>query len=196
MGPRHSHGGGDGTAVVRRLVAAAAVAVLAAVALVAAWRTWQDGTAGPDGSSALSIPAQPSPSAAAPSPSAPSSPAPTVEPSATPDPTRSPRPRTSATRTVDDRPDRGVDVVVLNGTYRTGLAAQAADRLRRLGWDVVAVGNWRGAPVGRTTLFTTLEPAGSRRTLRADVPQIAAVRAPLPSMSHGRYVIVLADDYP
>jgi hypothetical protein len=40
-------------------------------------------------------------------------------------------------------PDSRVRVQVLNGTNKSGLAAQATDRLRAAGYDVVSIGNAR-----------------------------------------------------
>lgn len=226
MGPRHASDGLGPGAGARRVLAAVAVAVLAVVALFAAWHTLQDddpsvtasapvsssppATKSPKPASSLSPRASPKSSASAKSSASPRSSRPR-EPTATPDPTHSarptaPNPTRPATKPSkpskkppanrSERPDRTVDVVVLNATHRTGLAAAAAARLRGLGWHIVGVANWRGAPVTATSLFTTLGPSAARRTLLRDVPQISAVRQPLPSMSHGRFVIVLAADYP
>ncbi|HET8970674.1 MAG TPA: LytR C-terminal domain-containing protein [Candidatus Nanopelagicales bacterium] len=91
---------------------------------------------------------------------------------------------------------RDVDVVVLNATNRTGLAAGVAAKLREQGWTVVSVANWRGGGVPETSVFTSGGAAAAVRTLQRDVPSADQVRSPLPGMSTGRLVLVLAADYP
>jgi hypothetical protein len=134
------------------------------------------------------------PATAKPSPSK-LSPAPTPSPAAakpTPLPTLAkptPTPSTAVSQT-----DRSVSVVVLNGTNETGLAVFVRQRLRDLGWEVVRIGNWRGEAVAHTTVFTNGNTAAVR-TMWRDLHTGDRVRGPLPSMSTGTLVIVLAADY-
>lgn len=68
-------------------------------------------------------------------------------------------------------------VTVLNATTRAGLATSTAEVLRRAGWTVSEVGNLRGRPVTRTTVFYGPGQESAARALAAAFPQVAAVAA-------------------
>jgi hypothetical protein len=87
------------------------------------------------------------------------------------------------------------EVVVLNQTSRSGLAAQVAERLRSSGWEVPAVGNFRGV-VPATTVYY---PAGAEQDALAvagDLPTEPRVRPRFGNLSTSRLTVVVTDSYP
>jgi hypothetical protein len=88
-----------------------------------------------------------------------------------------------------------VPVTILNGTRRTGLAAKVAADLKKLGWTVVSIGNWRSGGVETTTVFVQgREDAAA--TMRRDLEAADATKEPIGSMRTNRITIVVMDDYP
>jgi hypothetical protein len=88
-----------------------------------------------------------------------------------------------------------LEVVVLNQTSRSGLAAQVAGRLRSTGWEVPAVGNFRGV-VPATTVYY---PAGAEQDALAvagDLPTEPRVRPRFGNLSTSRLTVVVTDSYP
>ena len=91
--------------------------------------------------------------------------------------------------------DRSVPVVVLNSTSRTGLAAKVASALRRDGWTVVSVGNYRGGRLAVTTVYADGH-ADAVATMRDDLRGGDRVRQPTGSMNPKRLTVVIGADYP
>jgi NAD(P)-dependent dehydrogenase (short-subunit alcohol dehydrogenase family) len=87
-----------------------------------------------------------------------------------------------------------VPVVVLNGTSRTGLAAEVAKRLRAKGWTVTTVGNWRGG-IKTTTVYATGRKAAAA-TMRYDAKPADATRPTRDGMPTDRIVLVIGPDFP
>jgi hypothetical protein len=183
-----------------RVVLPAALAVVSGVALVLGWVTLQDeraqtaARAVPTASTRASVPAAPvvstSPTAVAStapvvvaSPTAPAASAPAASGSA-------PAPPPPASAAVD----RSVPVVVLNSTTRTGLAAKVAAQLRKAGWTVVSIGNYRRR-LAATTVFAEGH-ANAVATIKADLPTDESVRPPAGAMNPARLTVVLGPDYP
>ncbi len=90
---------------------------------------------------------------------------------------------------------RRPDVVVLNATRRTGLAARVARRLRARGWNVVVTANFRGA-VPATTVYYPAGGAASARVVSGVLPASARVRPRFGNLSTARLTVVLGNDYP
>lgn len=89
--------------------------------------------------------------AAAPRATEDSSPAPTPAPVETESPKPSPTPSPSETVVWLDK---GARVVIYNNTATRGYAARTADRAKALGWNVVAVENWRGSVPSSTVFYS------------------------------------------
>lgn len=197
-----------------RVVLPAALAVVSGVALVFGWVTLQDeraqtaARAVPTASAGASVPAAPvvstSPTAvtstapvvadspSAPAASAPAASAPAASGSAPAASGSAPAssPSASASATVD----RSVPVVVLNSTTRTGLAAKVAAQLRKAGWTVVSIGNYR-TRLAATTVFAEGH-ANAVATIKADLPTDESVKPPAGAMNPARLTVVLGPDYP
>ena len=107
------------------------------------------------------------------------------------------RPGTSAVRTAP--PATRAAVVVLNSTFRTGLAARTAAALRSQGWAVLAVGNRKPAqgvttvyyPDGLSAVADVLAASLSNRTGLA-----ISARPALHQMSGSALTVVIAADWP
>ena len=195
-----------------RVVLPAALAVVSGVALVFGWVTLQDDRAQtaaravPTASARASVPAAPvvstSPTAvtstapvvadspSAPAASAPAASAPAASGSAPAASGSAPASSPSASTTVD----RSVPVVVLNSTTRTGLAAKVAAQLRKAGWTVVSIGNYR-TRLAATTVFAEGH-ANAVATIKADLPTDESVKPPAGAMNPARLTVVLGPDYP
>ena len=181
-----------------RVVLPAALAVVSGVALVFGWVTLQDNRA------ETAAQTQPTPRASAPaapvastSPKAVVSSSPKAIASSTPSAVASSAPAASASAsssTVAAAVDRSVPVVVLNSTARTGLAAKVAAQLRKAGWTVVSVGNYR-TRLGATTVFAEGH-ADAVATMRDDLPTGGALKAPVGAMNPARITVVVGPDYP
>ena len=195
-----------------RVVLPAALAVVSGVALVFGWVTLQDDRAQtaaravPTASAGASVPAAPvvstSPTAvtstapvvaespSAPAASAPAASAPAASGSAPAASGSAPASSPSASTTVD----RSVPVVVLNSTTRTGLAAKVAAQLRKAGWTVVSIGNYR-TRLAATTVFAEGH-ANAVATIKAALPTDESVKPPAGAMNPARLTVVLGPDYP
>ena len=190
-----------------RVVLPAALAVVSGVALVFGWVTLQDHRA------ETAAQTQPTPRASAPaapaastSPKAVVSSSPKPVASSTPSAVASSAPAASAsggapaasasasTSPVAAAVDRSVPVVVLNSTARTGLAAKVAAQLRKAGWTVVSVGNYR-TRLAATTVFAEGH-ADTVATMRDDLPTGGALKAPVGAMNPARITVVVGPDYP
>ena len=96
-------------------------------------------------------------------------------------PTHSPKPSHTAKQT-SPAVARDYPVVVLNQTSVTGLAAATAADLRRLGWTVTGVGNWRG-DIAQTTVYYPPGRYAQAQQLAHDVgtdrirPRVSPMRA-------------------
>lgn len=183
------------------------LALVSAVALVAAWMHLQDGrSSGSAAPTTVSPTASPSFSPTV-SPSVSPSVSSSVSPSETASATSgSPSPSGSASASgapVASSPaaspsakvDRSVDVVVLNSTSRTGLAAKVAASLRRDGWTVVQVGNYRGGRLAVTTVFARGK-ADAVATMGDDLAGTTATKQPTGSMNPARLTVVIGANYP
>ena len=87
-----------------------------------------------------------------------------------------------------------VEVVVLNQTSRPGLAASVAAHLRTAGWDVPAVGNFRGT-VPATTVYY---PPGGETVALAVARDLRAAPRTMPrfgNLSTTRFTVVVTDSY-
>jgi hypothetical protein len=179
-----------------RAVLPLGLALVSGVALVAGWTHLQEDRANDTAAPPVTLPAASStPTAGAATSSTPvASESPSAVASATPKPVASSSAAPSATSSA--RPvDRSVPVVVLNSTARTGLAAKVAASLRKDGWKVVSVGNYRGGRLALTTVFAQGN-ADAVATMRADLPTKDAVKAPVGAMNPDRLTVVIGADYP
>ena len=86
-------------------------------------------------------------------------------------------------------------VVVLNSTRRTGLAAKVAASLRKDGWTVVSVGNYRGGRLAVTTVFARGH-ADAVATMSDDLAGRSATKQPTAAMNPSRLTVVLGANYP
>jgi len=183
-----------------RVVIPVALALVSGAALVFGWSTLQDHRAetaaqstptarasapvAPVASSSPKAVASSSPKAVA---STAASPVPASSAPAASAPASSASPSAAAV-------DRSVPIVVLNSTARTGLAAKVAAQLRKDGWTVVSVGNYR-ARLAATTVFATGH-ADAVATIRGDLPTPDAVKSPVGAMDPARITVVVGRDYP
>jgi hypothetical protein len=127
--------------------------------------------------------ATPTSSTSSPAASA-TTPTPTPSPSATtasPTPTPKPKPKPTPTKTTPPPVQRDAPVSVLNNTGISGRARTFSGVVSQAGWNVVAVGNWRGSVPGNTVYY----PGGledEAKLLAADVgigrvlPSVAPMR--------------------
>jgi hypothetical protein len=183
------------------------LALVSAVALVAGWMHLQDdrtsGTAAPITSSPAASPSTSGSATVSPSvsPSVSTSVSPSETASAT---SSSPSPSTTASgapvasspaASPSAKVDRSVDVVVLNSTPRTGLAARVAASLRKDGWTVVQVGNYRGGRLAVTTVFARGR-ADAVATMGDDLAGRSATKQPTGSMNPARITVVIGANYP
>ncbi|MGH8892205.1 MAG: LytR C-terminal domain-containing protein [Actinomycetes bacterium] len=174
----HRGGGGVLAALVPSALAVAAVA-----SLITALAVWQGEERDP-------------PSAAAPVTSTTPSSSPTVaaaEPSvaASTTPAASPSTEVADTKAVTS----GLEVVVLNQTSRGGLAGTVADRLRASGWEVPAVGNFRGI-LRATTVYYPVGARADALAVAGDLPTEPRVRPRFGNLSETRLTVVVTDSYP
>jgi hypothetical protein len=210
-----SHGPDTGPPRVRRgahrtrrsLVSAlmpSVLAVAAVSALVTSLAVWQgDRTDSPrtDTAAAATAPATSPRTTSAPatsSPAAASAPPSSASPESAVEGTKAER-TPQAEKTPSAESSAGVDrssveVVVLNQTSRPGLAASVAAHLRTAGWDVPAVGNFRGT-VPATTVYY---PAGGEAVALAVARDLRAPPRTLPrfgNLSTTRFTVVVTDSY-
>jgi hypothetical protein len=189
------------------------LAVAAVSALVTSLAVWQGDRAdrpGPDGAAAAAAATVSAPTTAPPASAAST----TAPPSATATATSEAASTTSAQSAVEGTKaertpeaektsaggdsgavDRSaVEVVVLNQTSRPGLAASVAAHLRTAGWDVPAVGNFRGT-VPSTTVYY---PAGGETVALAVARDLRATPRTMPrfgNLSTTRFTVVVTDSY-
>lgn len=84
-----------------------------------------------------------------------------------------------------------IAVYVFNQTTVSGLAAQTADRLEVLGWDVVGVDNWVGiVPEDTVYFYPGDRPAAEQLAKAARVDRVWPASAPMPA---GALTLILAD---
>jgi hypothetical protein len=185
----------------RRSVTAAVLpsllAVLAVGSLVTALAVWRGedptqpsaaastGSASPASREALSR---------APSTSATSTPAATQSSRPAPESGSAPA-TTEETATADDAADFSVEVVVLNQTSTAGLAGRVADVLRGQGWEVPAVGNFRGV-VPATTVYYPPGAEAAAQAVAEDLPVEPRLRPRFGNLSTSRLTVVVTDSYP
>jgi hypothetical protein len=167
----------------------AVLAVTALVTSLAVWRgeeTVQPGaaasTTSPSGASREALSQAPSTSSPANSPAAPS--------------TSAPPPSTdSADQATGSADLRDVQVVVLNQTSRSGLAGSVADQLRGKGWNVPAVGNFRGIVPATTVYYPAGEEAAAQAAAES-LPTAPRTRPRFGNLSTTRLTVVVTDSYP
>jgi hypothetical protein len=99
------------------------------------------------------------------------------------------------TRTVGARVPGDSKVVVLNATSRSGLAGQFQRALEAKGWDVVAVGNFRGN-VPATTVYYPSGQRGAAEALEAQFDEVTRVRQAFSGISQTRLTVILTSDLP
>jgi hypothetical protein len=160
-----------------------ALAVAAVASLITALAVWQ-GEQPEQPGAAASTAREKVTSAAAPSPTPPPS---AGETEAAPSPTTDPP--------TSDAVEPDLEVVVLNQTSRSGLAGIVADSLRAAGWDVYAVGNFRGT-VPDTTVYHPDGAAAAALAVAADLPTEPRVKPRFGNLSTTRLTVVVTDSYP
>jgi hypothetical protein len=181
----------------------AVAAVSALVTSLAVWQGERPDTAPVDAAAAATAPAS---TQAPPSTTAPATLPPAPAPSGTPVPstatsqsavegTKAERtPEAEKTPSADPVDRSSVEVVVLNQTSRPGLAASVAAHLRAAGWEVPAVGNFRGT-VPATTVYY---PTGGETLALAVARDLKATPRTLPrfgNLSTTRFTVVVTDSY-
>ncbi len=92
-------------------------------------------------------------------------------------------------------PAKDMQVVVLNQTTRRGLASTVAEQLRSAGWQVPAVGNFRGI-VPSTTVYYPPGGESGALAVAADLPVEPRVRPSFGNLSETRLTVVVTDSYP
>ena len=88
-----------------------------------------------------------------------------------------------------------IGVVVLNGSGRSGLGARVAKDLRAAGWDVTAIGNFRGS-VPSTTIYFPSGHADDANALAAVLPGPDRIRPRFGNLSNRRLTVVLTASFP
>lgn len=179
----------SGSGLVGALVPSA-LAVAAVTALITALAVWQgeepdQPSAAASTTSASATASRAAGTTASPSPSA------SATATATPSKTTKASPTAEPTTPVA----RDLEVVVLNQTTRSGLAGSVADRLRAAGWEVPAVGNFRGV-VPSTTVY--YPPGGEAEALAVarDLPTEPRTRPRFGNLSTTRLTVVVTSSYP
>lgn len=164
------------------------LAVLAVTALITSLAVWR----GQD-------PTQPSAAASIGSPSVSSQQTKTRAASAAPGrssstekPTASSTPSAGETRSAAHA---DVEVVVLNQSTRAGLAGTVAGDLRRTGWTVPAVGNFRGV-VPATTVYYPPGDEAPAQAVAEDLATAPRIRPRFGNLSTTRLTVVVTADYP
>lgn len=176
----HRTGGGFVGALIPSALAVAAVA-----SLITALAVWQ-GEA-PDQPRAAASSAQEKSSRPEPTPT----PSPSVTASESAAGESSPSSEPTASQPVA----RDLEVVVLNQTSRRGLAGSVADALRAEGWDVYAVGNFRGV-VPDTTVYHPQGAEAEALAVARDLPTEPRVKPRFGNLSTTRLTVVVTDSYP
>lgn len=208
-GPREPRPRTSGPSPLGRVVLPLVLAFVSAVALVAGWMHLQDTEASSASAPPVAPVVVPSASASGGSngqssatPAASSSSVASQSPSSDAAAAESPSAVASApvvpvapSSAASPVVDRSVPVVVLNSTSRTGLAAKVASALRRDGWTVVSVGNYRGGRLAVTTVYADGH-ANAVATMRDDLRGGDRVRQPTGSMNPKRLTVVIGADYP
>lgn len=94
-----------------------------------------------------------------------------------------------------ETPAPAAEVVVLNQTGRSGLAASVAERLRSKGWTVSGVGDFHGV-VPATTVYYPAGQQASARAAAKSLPTPARLRPRFGNLSTSRLTVVVTDSYP
>lgn len=170
------------------------LAVAAVTSLITALAVWQGETPDQPGAAASTTREQAAlttreqaATSRAPATSTPASPTATPTASATPSPT----PSVKTTEPVA----QDLEVVVLNQTTRSGLAGTVADRLRSSGWEVPAVGNFRGIVPATTVYYPDGAEAAALAVAEA-LPTAPRVRPRFGNLSTTRLTVVVTSSYP
>lgn len=188
---RTRHGAHRGGRTVVGALLPSVLAVAAVSALITALAVWQaEEPSRPDRAAAASSPTETG------TPNATPTPTPTPTATATPTTTRvetSVKARSkSATQAAAPAE---VEVVVLNQTSRGGLAGTVAASLRNAGWDVPAVGNFRGV-VPETTVYFPEGTEDAALEVAKDLPTEPRLRPRFGNLSTTRLTVVVTDSYP
>jgi hypothetical protein len=165
-----------------------ALAVAAVASLITALAVWQ-GEA-PDQPRAAASSAQEQSSL-----SSRPEPTPTPSPSVTASESAAGESSLSSEPTASEPAARDLEVVVLNQTSRRGLAGSVADSLRAEGWDVYAVGNFRGV-VPDTTVYHPEGAEAEALAVARDLPTEPRVKPRFGNLSTTRLTVVVTDSYP
>ena len=163
------------------------LAVLAVTALVTALYVWrgEEGDNQQPAAATERATTAPMTSASPPATTAPASTAPAPSATST---------TSQATETAADLVG-SVEVVVLNQTGRSGLAATVAKALRGKGWTVPFTGNFRGQ-VPATTVYYPPGTEAEARAAAAGLPTEPRVRPRFGNLSTTRLTVVVTDSYP
>ncbi len=114
--------------------------------------------------------------------------------SPSPTPTMSVEPTPEETPPPPLVPRRRLEIEVLNGTGRTGLAAGVEERMREEGYRRIEIGNTAAAE--RTTIFYRGSMRREARRLLRDFPEFGRIReARSGSPGEAEITVVLGDDH-
>jgi hypothetical protein len=188
--PRRRHGAHRTGHGIAGAVLPSLLAVLAVASLITSLAVWRGED--PDQPTAAASTSSPTSTREALS-KAPSTPAVSSTPSgpASSSPSGSGGSSGAATRSADFT----VQVVVLNQTSRAGLAGAVATRLRRQGWTVPAVGNFRGVVPATTVYYPTGQEAAAQAAAET-LPTTPRIRPRFGNLSTTRLTVVVTDTYP
>jgi hypothetical protein len=145
-----------------------------------------------EGAKALATPSTVTTSAASSPAKSPATEVEGTKAAATPTPKASDESRESTSSSVDRT---AYEVVVLNQSSRSGLAASVGQELRNQGWTVPAVGNFRGI-VPSTTVY--YPPGAETAALAAagDLRSEPRIRPRFGNLSTTRLTVVVTTSYP
>jgi hypothetical protein len=115
----------------------------------------------------------------------------TATPQAEETPDEEPTPEETGT---EEAATRDTEVVVLNQTFRGGLAGRVGETLRAQGWSVVDVGNFRGNVPSTTVYYPPGEEAAAE-LLAADLPGPDRTRPAFSNISQTRLTVIVTDEY-
>jgi len=185
-GPRERYGAHRSSHSVLGALMPSVLAVAAVASLITALAVWQGEEPNQPGAAASTATRSASATTSPASQKADStpSPSPTVEPSTA---------ESTAEETAEAPSD--LEVVVLNQSPRGGLAGTVADTLRDAGWQVPAVGNFRGV-VPATTVYYPDGAAGDAQAVAEDLPTDPRIRPRFGNLSTSRLTVVVTSSYP
>jgi hypothetical protein len=169
------------------------LAVAAVASLITALAVWQ--AEEPDRPAAVASASTRSPSPTVPTPTPTPTPSSTPTAEAGPSETAASESAQATESAASSEAPAGLEVVVLNQTSRGGLAGSVAETLRRAGWEVPAVGNFRGV-VPSTTVYYPAGAEGDAMAVAEDLPTEPRVRPRFGNLSTSRLTVVVTNTYP